>query len=194
VTGLLVAAGLDNPYDLVLFVHLCALLAAIASGAIAHLSEARLRAAVTLPEIRSPFSVLTRVEKMFPIALALLVATGGYLVHRRWTWDSGWVEASLGAVAALLLNGALVVKSRTRAIRRELRTTSGNRATAALLELSRHHIAGIASWLNTGLALGIVFVMTNKPSLEASVAALLVAASAGATVGVSLRRTGAGNG
>jgi hypothetical protein len=62
-----------------------------------------------------------------------------------------------------------------------------------VLELARKHIATVASWLNTGLALGIVFVMTTKPHLAPSIAALLVAATAGATVGLHRRGKGARN-
>jgi hypothetical protein len=189
--GLLVAAHFGDAYGLVLFVHLCALLAAIASGALAHFSEARLRAATTLAEIRAPFLTLSSVEKVFPVALALLIATGGYLVQRRWAWDSGWVEACLGGVALLLLNGAIVVKGRSRALTRELANVDHGPPTARLLDLSRKHVAGVASWLNTSLALGIVFVMTTKPDLGLSLVALLVAASIGAVVGLRLRTTGA---
>jgi hypothetical protein len=40
--------GIADPYGLVLFVHLAALLGAISAGALAHHSEARLRTAETL--------------------------------------------------------------------------------------------------------------------------------------------------
>ena len=42
----------------------------------------------------------------------------------------------------------------------------------------------LASWMNTGLALGIVFAMTDKPAFAGSVAALVVGAAAGLAVAV----------
>lgn len=192
-TALLARTGMADTDGLVLFVHLSALLGEIWAGALAHYSEARLRATETLAGIRTSVAVLSKLERAFPIALALLVGTGAYLVQHSWTWGSGWVEASLAAVAILLLNGAIVVKGRSRALRHELARTHGDRPTARILELARRHIATVASWLNTGLALGIVFVMTTKPHLAPSIAALLVAASGGATVGLRLRSKGTRN-
>ena len=184
---------LADTYGLVLVVHLSALLGAISAGALAHYSEARLRTAETLAGIRTSVAVLSKVEKAFPIALALLVGTGAYLVQRGWTWRSGWIEASLGAVVILLLNGALVVEGRSRARRDELTRTHGDRAAARVVALTGKHVATVASWLNTGVALGIVFVMTTKPHPAPSIAALLIAASGGATVGLRLRGKGARN-
>ena len=61
---------------------------------------------------------------------------------------------------------------------------------ARLAQIAREHVGGIASWTNTGLALGIVFVMTTKPALTGSLAALVVAAGLGAVVALRLRRIG----
>jgi hypothetical protein len=54
--------------------------------------------------------------------------------------------------------------------------------------ITREHPGGIASWANTGLALGIVFVTTTKPALGGSLAALAVAAGLGAAVALRLQR------
>ena len=42
--------------------------------------------------------------------------------------------------------------------------------------------------MNTGIALGIVFAITDKPAFPGSVAALVVGAAAGHTLAVGIRR------
>ena len=177
-------------YRLVLFLHLCALLGAIGTAALLHFAEARLRAAGTVAAVRMWARLIQRGAKVFPLALLVLLATGAYLVDQRWTWGSGWVDASLVGVGVLFVVGAAVIGGRSRALRRELADAPDGAVPARLAQIAREHVGGIASWTNTGLALGIVFVMTTKPALAGSLAALVIAAVLGAVVALRLRRIG----
>lgn len=179
-----------NAYRLVLFLHLCALLGAIGTSALLHFAEARLRAADTVAAIRAWASLIEKGARVFPLALLVLVGSGAYLVDRSWAWDSGWVVASLVGVGILFAVGAGVIGGRSRALRRELADAKTDPIPAGLARIAREHVGGVASWTNTGLALGIVFVMTTKPALAGSLAALGVAAGLGAVVALRLRRIG----
>ncbi len=167
-------------YRLVLFLHLCALLGAIATSTLLHFAEVRLRAADTVAAVRLWAGLIEKGARVFPLALLVLLGSGAYLVERSWAWSSGWVEASLGGVAVLFVVGAGVIGGRSRALRRELANAGEGAVPAALAQITREHVGGVASWTNTGLALGIVFVMTTKPALAGSLAALGVAAGLGA--------------
>jgi hypothetical protein len=125
-----------------------------------------------------------------PLALLVLLGSGAYLVERGWTWSSGWVDAGLVGVGVLFVVGAAVVGGRSRALRRELADTADGAVTAPPGRIAREHVAGVASWTNTGLALGIVFVMTTKPALAGSLVAFAVATGLGALVALRLRRIG----
>jgi uncharacterized membrane protein len=175
-------------YRLVLFLHLLALLGAIGTSGLVHFAEAQLRAAETAAAARPWAALLERATRVFPPALLVLVASGAYLVHRGWTWGSGWIVAGLIGVAVLLVNGAGVVGRRTRALRRALAAAGDGALSPPLLQLTRAHPGGIASWTNTGLAVGVVFVMTTKPALAGSLASLAIAALLGAAVASRLRR------
>ncbi len=177
-------------YRLVLFLHLCALLGAIGTSALLHFAELRLRAADTVAAVRMWAGLIEKGARVFPIALLVLLGSGAYLVDRSWTWSSGWVDASLAGVAVLFVVGAGVLGGRSRALKRELATTPEGAVPARITQVTREHIAGIASWTNTGIALGIVFVMTTKPALAGSLAALAVAAGLGGAVALRLRRIG----
>jgi hypothetical protein len=177
-------------YSVVLFLHLSALLAAISTGALLHFAEARMRAADSVAAIGPSARLLARGAKVFPLALLALLGTGAYLVGRRWSWSAGWIDASLIGVTVLFIVGAGVIGSRSRALKRELRDISNGPVPPRLAYLTREHAGGIASWTNTGLALGIVFVMTTKPTLAGSLASLVIAVTLGAVVALRLRRLG----
>ena len=175
-------------YRLVLFLHLAALLAAIGSSGLVHFAEAQLRAAQTAAAARPWAALVERAAKVFPPALLVLVVSGAYLVDRGWTWDSGWVDAGLIGAVVLVVNGAGVVGGRNRALKRALAASADGPLPPPLRQLTRSQVGGIASWTNTGLAIGVVFVMTTKPALAGSVASLAIAVLLGAAVAVRLRR------
>ena len=177
-----------NGYGLVLFLHLAALLAAISTAGIAHFAEGRLAGAETVAAARPWSSLLSRAAPVFPLVLLVLLASGAYLVHRGWTWDSGWIKAALVGVFLLFVNGAAVVGRRNLKLKRSLGAAADGPLTDALLQRTRRHIGGIASWANTGLAIGVVFVMTTKPGLGGSLTALAVAAALGVIVALRVRQ------
>ena len=179
---------MDGGYRLVLFLHLSALLAAISTSAVLHFAETRLQAAPTVADVRTWAGLIEKGSRVFPLALLLLLGTGAYLVDRGWTWSSGWVIAGLVGVGVLFVVGAGVVGGRSRALKRVLSDAPDGATPAEAAQITREHPGGIASWTNTGLALGIVFVMTAKLALAGSLAALVIATAIGATVALRLRR------
>lgn len=175
-------------YSVVLFLHICALLGAIGTAALLHFAESRLRASDSVGAIRIWAGLIEKGTRVFPVALLVLLGTGGYLVDHGWKWSAGWIVAALVGVGVLFVVGGSVIGGRSRALGQELRGIDDGVVTARLSYLARDHVGGIASWSNTGLALGIVFVMTTKPELAGSFAALAAASALGIYVGVLLRR------
>ena len=147
-----------------------------------------MRSAETVGVLRPWARLLGRLGKVFPVALLILLATGAYLVHDAWSWSAGWVDASLVGVGLLFASGAGLVRARGLALRRALMAAGDGPASPEVRRLIAKHPAAFASWVNTGLALGIVFAMTAKPALAGSVAALVVGAGAGLAVAVGVGR------
>jgi hypothetical protein len=100
---------------------------------------------------------------------------------------NGWIVAGLVGVAVLFVLGGSVVGGRSRALARELSAAADGPLAERTVSLMRRHPAAVASWMNTGLAIGIVFVMTTKLALAGSLAALATAAGLGALLGLRLR-------
>lgn len=176
-------------YGVVLFIHVFALLAAISAGALSHLSEARMRSAQTTAALRPWARLLGRLGKVFPVALLVLLASGEYLVHDAWGWGVGWVEVSLVGVGVLFASGVGLLRARGRALRRALLAAGDGPVQPEVRRLIVGHPAAFASWMNTGLAIGIVFAMTVKPALAGSAAAVVVGAAAGLGVAVGVGRS-----
>ena len=152
-----------------------------------HFAAARLRDAETVAVARTWAGVIEKASRVFPIALAALLISGAYLVHRGWSWSTGWIDAGLAGVVLLFALGAGIVGARTRALTRELSAAADGPLGERAARIARQHPGAIASWTNTGLALGVVFVMTTKPALAGSIVALAVAATLGGLVGLRLR-------
>lgn len=165
-------------YQLALFVHLCALLAAIGASAVVALAMRRVRSAETAGGALPWLGLCKDVARVFPVALLVLVASGAYMVHRAWSWDTGWVDAGLvGAVLLGLLGDRVEGAAGRRLAGRLLADPSRSLADSALV---RDPVWWTAALVNPALALGIVFVMVTKPSFAGGLAILAIAIVLGA--------------
>lgn len=172
-----------NTYHLALFVHLCALLAAIGASAVNALAMRRIRSAETAGDALTWLRLCKDVARVFPVALLLLLATGAYMVHRLWTWDTGWVDAGLVGVVLLGLLGDRVEGVAGKRLAGRLAADPARRLEHEPA-LVRDPVWWTAALANPALALGIVFVMVMKPSLAGGLATLAIAIAVGALVAV----------
>jgi len=103
-----------------------------------------------------------------PVSALLILVPGLYMMAAQWGW-AGWIVTGIASYAVIAGVGAYTGISVMRG--------RMNRRTAA------------ASWLvRIGMALGVAFVMTVKPSLLISLAVVVVGAVLGAAAGALLRR------
>jgi len=174
-------------YQLVLYVHLCALFAAFSASTLLHFFESRECAAPGIAEVRDWHARMSNVVKVFPIAMIGLLASGGYLVHAMWSWRMGWVQAGVLGLVLLIVNGPIIAGSRHRRIERYLAGAGDGAVTPELAAMLRDPVMRAATWANTALALGIALVMTLKTGQVASIVILMVAMLLGMAVSV-LRR------
>jgi hypothetical protein len=175
-------------YGIVLFVHLCALIAAFAAAALAHFAEGRMCAAKTIAEVRSWASLAAKVAPTFPIALLILIGSGAYMVQSAWAWNDGWIVMGLAGAIAMMLNGGLLIGSRSRQLKKFLATAGEGPVGLELARLVHDPVLHGATWTNLTLALGVVLLMATKPSLAISIVVLVVAVAAGPLVAMLFHR------
>ena len=103
-----------------------------------------------------------------PVSALLILVPGLYMMAAQWGW-AGWIVTGIASYAVIAGVGAYTGIS-------VMRGRMKRRAVAA-------------SWLvRIGMALGVAFVMTVKPSLLISLAVVVVGAVLGAAAGALLRR------
>ena len=103
-----------------------------------------------------------------PVSALLILGPGLYMMSAQWGW-AGWIVTGIASYALIAGAGAYTGISVMRG--------RMNRSTA------------MVSWLvRIGMAVGVAFVMTVKPSLALSVTAVLVGVALGAAAGALTRR------
>jgi hypothetical protein len=176
-----------NGYTVALYVHLLALLAAVGASTVVHTALLKVRTAPGRDAALQWLGLAHGFARVFPVALAALVASGAWLVHSSWSWDAGFVLAGLAGVVLLFVSGAVIEGGRARKLAGELAACPAGVPVAAAVPLARDALLWAASWGNTGIALGVVFAMTAKSSAPAAFAALAIGLAAGCACGLLAR-------
>jgi len=180
-------------YRIVLFVHLSAVLAAFAAAVLGHLVDSRIHRAADVGEIRGWLGSTREIAAVFPSAFLILIASGIYLVIESHAfWNAPWLDVSFAGLAMLMLNGALVIGGRQRALARQLSALAEKPFDATVARLVHDPVTRLARWINTTLTLGVVFVMVVKPPLGGALAAIGTALALGALLGFARRASPAG--
>lgn len=166
-------------YPTALLLHILSLLAAIATSAIVHLASTRRLRAVTVADALQWHRLMGAASRVFPVALLLLLATGGWMIQvgGAWSWQLGWVEAGLAGFVLLMAGGA-ATGARARRELVQLEQASAH-APAPRGDGSVH----VLGWTNTGLALAVVCDMCLKPTVGPALGVLLAGAVCGALLG-----------
>jgi hypothetical protein len=115
-----------------------------------------------------------------PASVVTILASGLYMMISSWGWVP-WIAVGLFAWVLIAVLGAV------NGIRLSL--TVRQISAGALPRTAVQRRAFVISWLTRlSLAVGVVFLMTNKPDLLAALVCVVVAAAIGVAAGVALTR------
>jgi hypothetical protein len=164
-------------YAIAVFLHIVGALGLFAALGLEWASLLNLRRATAAGQAREWVRVLASLRTVAgPAALTILV-TGIYLTATRWG-GQGWIGVGLGGLVLIAVLGATLTGRRTGAIARAVASEAGA-VSAALGDRLRDPVLMLSAWLRTALALGIVFVMSTKPSGAGALTAVGVALGLG---------------
>jgi hypothetical protein len=180
-----------NLYHNVLFVHILSALGLFLGYGLEWTVSALLRHSSTTDQVRAWLRVYRVSPPVTGAALVLLILSGGWLSAMTGGMNHGWLIVSVAGIGVGLLIGFAVILPRLRAIRAALPEGNLPLSPEALLQLQNAALPTMVR-VRTMLAVGIVYLMTAKPPLGASLIALAVAMVLGIVLSVTAWSRGAG--
>jgi hypothetical protein len=177
-----------DTYRTVLYLHVLSLLLGIGAAAVVGVCLFRLRTARTLDEAL-PWGMLAgKTERVFPVAILGLFATGAYMTSDVWTWSTRWIVVSIVALAVVALQGPLVAGLRAKALERALGENGPGPLGNSARRLARDPVLWVVTFANPGIVLGILWNMINKPDTAEAIAAVVVGYVVGAAAALLFTR------
>src|SRR5438552_15100368 len=176
-------------YSIVLFVHVSGAIGYFISMGTWLFGLAALRRAQRVEQVRALTHLVGRVGPLFGISVLLLLATGLYMAITAWGLLTGWILVGLISLVLLAPLGTALLEPRRRVIDRLARTAPDGPLTEELERCIHDPVLLTAPQTLTALLLGVVFVMTTKPSLVGSLIVMAVALVLGLVWGALVSRT-----
>jgi ABC-type spermidine/putrescine transport system permease subunit II len=150
---------------------------------------AALRRARRVEHVRVLAELVSRVTPLFNLSILLLLAAGLYMTFTVWGLQTGWIAVALASLVVIVPVAAVTVQSRMRIIARLAREAADGPLPPELLARTHDPVLLTTPQTATALLLGIVFLMTNKPSLPLALLVMALALVLGLASGVLVART-----
>lgn len=177
-----------DTYHVVLYIHLLSLFIGIGAAGVMLSCLIQLRNAQTV-EAAAPFGMIAgKTEKLFPVAILGLFATGAYMTSDVWTWDTGWIVVSIVGLAVVALQGPLLGGRTAKKVEHALMENGPGQLSPAARRMARHPLLWLTDLANLGVVLGIVWNMTQKPGTGEAIAAVVIGYLVGAVLAWWLSR------
>lgn len=175
-----------SPYRLALFIHIVGMIGFFMALGVWLFGLVALRRARHAQQVRSLCQAVFVSDAVAVVGVLLLAGAGLYMAITTWGLDTGWVLVAIISFALLAPIGPLVVERRLHA----LADLAAEAPDGPLSSLMQQRIVDPAMGASLALMiawlLGIVFLMTTKPSLNDAVLTMLVAALLGILAGMPL--------
>jgi Predicted integral membrane protein (DUF2269) len=175
-------------YTIVLFLHVSGAIGYFISMGTWLFGLSALRQAQRVEQVRALAHLVGRVGPLFGISVLLILATGLYMAINAWSLLTGWIAVALISLILIAPLGTAFIEPRRRAIDRLAQEASDGPLPQSLERRTHDPILLTALQTVTILLLGIVFLMTNKPSFIGSLIVMAVALVLGLASGVLVSR------
>jgi len=175
-------------YTIALFFHVSGAIGYFISMGTWLLALAALRRAQRVEQVRTLTHLIGRLGPLFGISVLLILATGLYMAITAWSLLTGWIVVALISLILIAPLGTAFIEPRRRTIDRLAQEAPDGQLPQSLEQHTHDPVLLIALQTVTILLLGIVFLMTNKPSLIGSLIVMVVALVLGLVSGVLVSR------
>ena len=162
-------------YHLVLFAHILGVLGLFMGLAVELASMVGARRARTVETVRVWSSVSKPLTVVFPITSLVILAAGLTMTLGVWGWSHAWIDLSLVLVILMNVLGATINGGHAKRIA-DLAAALGHGPIPPDLRRELNHPVLWTSVISMALiALGIVFLMVEKPDWLGSAVTLVIA-------------------
>jgi len=181
-------------YPIALFLHVSGAIGYFVAMGTWLFGLASMRRAQRVEQVRSIVQLVGLSGPLFGISVLLLLAAGLYMALTAWSLLTGWIVVGLISLVLLAPLGTALLEPRRRVIDRLARTAPDGPLPEELERCIRDPVLLAAPQTLTALLLGVVFLMTTKPSLVGSIIVMAIALVLGLVWGalVSRRRRSRG--
>ena len=176
-------------YTIVLFFHVSGAIGYFVSMGTWLFGLSALRRAQRVEQVRALTHLVGRSGPLFAISVLLILATGLYMALTAWGLQTDWIDVALISLILIAPLGTAFIEPRRRAIDRLAQEAPDGPLPQSLERSTHDPILLTALQTVTILLLGIVFLMTNKPSLIGSLIVMAVALVLGLASGVLVSLT-----
>lgn len=161
-------------YANIVFLHLAGMAGLFIGYGLEWTATARLRASTTANAARNWLGMYRLSLPLSGPALLVLILTGGYMAGVTGASKEGWIVVSFAGILVALVIGFALVMPRMKGIKAALPDGDAALSADALTRVQDPVIVTLIR-VRLFLALGIVYLMTVKPALFTSIAALCTA-------------------
>jgi len=175
-----------NIYRLALFAHVLGMIGFFMPLGVYVFGLATLRRARRVEQVRSICRMVFLTDPIAVGSIVLLAAAGLYMALTTWNVRVGWIAVAIVSFILIAPIGPLIVERRLHAIDALARAAEDGPVPDALARRINNPVMGAALYVLISPLLGIVFLMTNKPSLAGSILAMLIALAIGLALGAPL--------
>jgi uncharacterized membrane protein len=177
-------------YHLALFIHILGVLGLFMALAVELAVMMGARSARTVEAVRAWSSASKPLDVVFPITSLLILGAGLVMTLDVWGWTQAWIDLSLACLILLSVMGAALNGAHARRIAQRA-AVLGQGPIPDDLRQELNHPAHWTSVISMAmLAVGIVFLMVEKPDWLGSIITLVVALLVGVILAQVLVRSG----
>jgi hypothetical protein len=173
-------------YTLMLFVHIVGAIGTFIGVGVWLFAALALRRTQTVGQVRALTSLIQPSGVLAIVSILLLGVAGFYMGITVWGERATWIVVATISFVLLAPFGVFVIDPRLRAVAKAAAAAPDGPLPGTLATRTRDQLAGIGLSVYLCVLLGIVFLMTTKPSTGVSILAMVVATLLGLISGVLL--------
>jgi len=171
-------------YSIALFAHVSGAIGIFIGVGVWLFGALGWRQAQRVEQARLIARLITMAGNLVVGSLLLLVVAGLYMALTTWGLAVPWIDVATGSFLLLAPLGVLIIDRRVKAITTQARAEPDGPLSATLFTRLNDPAIDIGLRLYLATLIGIVFLMTTKPTLADSLISMAIALVAGAVAGL----------